>query len=83
MAHEKFRLQLLHGVEDDADDDQQPGAGDDEQILFGDVADQERQDGDDSQKDRADERDALQDAVQIVLGPLARANARDKAALLL
>src|SRR5690348_7574412 len=71
LAHDQLRLQLLHGVERDAHDDQDRGAAE-VHLLVRDARDLRRADRqdhrDEAEEDRADERDAIHHGLQVIRG---------------
>ena len=79
MAHEQLGFQLAHRVNDDADNDDQAGAADNQHAPLqardlqhqGHHGHDARQNGDEAQKQRADERDAPHHGHDVVLGALA------------
>src|SRR5439155_24702874 len=82
LAHDQLRLELLHRVEGDADDDQE-GCASEIHLLLVYARDLRRRDGqddrDEAQEYRADERDAVPHRLQIVRGGTSRADSRDEA----
>jgi hypothetical protein len=59
VAHQELGFELLHGVEDDGDNDEEACAGDGEGLDIADEADEERDDGDEAEEERATPRDAV------------------------
>src|SRR5690242_10020885 len=72
VALHQLALDLFHGFQTDADDDQHGGAAEREVLLVAtdEVDEQVRQDRDDAQVDRARQGDAAQDEVQVLRGRL-------------
>lgn len=82
MAHYYHCLDLLHGVESDAYDDEQRRTAEVHTLDAGHPRHQVRQYGDEGKEDCACQRDSGQDTIQVVFGRLARTNTRDEAAVL-
>src|SRR3989339_806456 len=83
LAHRKLRLNLFHDFNDNRHDDKKRGAAQSQGLNTGKVAHHERQNGNDGQKQRAEENDFVGDAAQVLLGVLAGPDARNERALLL
>ena len=82
VARDEVRLDLLHGVERDTDDDQQAGTTEAERHLEV-LLEQRRDHADDRQVQRTRERDPRQHALDVLRRVLAGTDARDEAAALL
>src|SRR5205823_3632386 len=84
LAHHQLRLQLLHRVESDTDDDEDGGAPEIHRLLIDarDLRGGDRQDdGDEAQEDSADERDPIHHGLQVVRGGTSRADSRNEAGI--
>src|SRR4051812_34210616 len=67
VPHHELRIDLLHGLQRDPDGDQQCGATERELRDVPEFEDEERDQGDDHQEDRPRQRDAIEDARQVLL----------------
>src|SRR3954471_2432327 len=80
----ELALDLFHRVEGDADHDQDRGATEGEVLVGADQHEGDQRDhGDQTEVQRAGQRDAGQDVEQVVLGRLPRPDPGDEAAVLL
>src|SRR5215217_3642582 len=83
LADEELRLELLHRLDDDADDDQDARAAEGEALeLRLDQGNERRQGRNDAEEQRAGHGDPGHDAGEVVLRRASRPDDRDEAAVL-
>ncbi len=83
LPHRDLRINLLHGLENDGDNNEETSPADRERLRVRDALHEEWKDGDDPEEERARERDAVHDVLQVARGHRPRPNAGNEPALFL